>query len=139
MRHRAVILDDDYLVRFSLWHLFDRRGYEVFTFPEPSLCPLHVAQECPCPADVMCADLILSDVQMHASNGIDFVGQLIRKGCRQRHFGLMSGRFTEADLTRAPQLGCKLFNKPLDMDQLVAWVEEVEKSISVDRVLLDWR
>jgi len=35
MRLRAVIFDDEPLMRQLLWSLLDRRGYEVFTFPDP--------------------------------------------------------------------------------------------------------
>ena len=139
MRHRAVIFEDDALIRFALWKLFDDRGYEVFTFPEPGMCPLHVARECPCPADTSCSDLIISDVNMHGANGIDFLERLIQKGCRQRHIALMSGSFSEADLTRASRLGCTPFSKPLAMAALTAWVEEIERSIPPERKLFTWK
>ncbi len=75
---------------------------------------------------------------MLGMNGIDFVEQLITKGCRQRHFALMSGAFSEADRARGAKLGCALFDKPLDMQAVTAWVEEVEKSTAPDRILFDW-
>ena len=139
MRRRAVIFEDDALIRFALWKLLDGRGYEVFTFPEPSLCPLHVVRECPCPADTSCADLIISDVNMSGTNGIDFLEGLIHKGCRQRHFALMSGHFSEPDGARASKLGCALFSKPLAMAEFTAWIEEAERSIPPHRRLFDWR
>jgi CheY-like chemotaxis protein len=117
----------------------DDRGYEVVTFPEPGLCPLHVVQECPCPAGTTCTDLIISDVNMSGTNGIDFVEGLIQKGCRQRHIAIMSGNFSEADLARTSRFGCTLFSKPLAMDALTAWVEEAERSIPAERKLYDWR
>lgn len=138
MRRRAVIFDDDSLVRFALWHLLDHRGYEVFTFPEPGLCPLHVVLRCPCAVGTTCSDLIISDVNMHAASGIDYIQRLIENGCKQRHFALMSGNFSERDLTRGSELGCKLFTKPLDMDLVTDWVVEVERSVSSERVLFDW-
>ena len=138
MRRRAVIFDDNDLIRFALRTLLDRRGYEVFTFPEPGLCPLHVIQKCPCPANACCADLIISDVNMIGVNGIDFVEQMIEKGCRRPYFGLMSACFSTADLVRASKLGCASFTKPLDMDRVTAWVAEVERSIPSERILVDW-
>ncbi len=139
MRHRAVIFEDDSLIRFTLWKLFDDRRYEVLTFPEPGMCPLHVVRECPCPPDTTCSDLILSDVNMHGTNGIDFLETLIQKGCRQRHIALMSGNFSEDDLARATRLGCTLFTKPLSMAALTAWVEEIEQSIPRERKLYNWK
>ena len=139
MRLRAVIFEDDALIRFTLWKLFDDRGYEVFTFPEPGMCPLHVVRECPCPADTSCSDLIISDVNMSGTNGIDFLEGLIQKGCRQRHIALMSGNFSGTDLTRASRLGCTLFSKPLAMAALIAWIEETERSIPAERKLFNWK
>jgi len=139
MRHRAVVLDDNPTIRKLLWALFDRRGYEVFTFPDPGLCPLHILRECPCPTATCCADVIVSDVNMVDGNGIDFLEQLVQKGCKQRHFALMSGDFSDADLARASRLGCTLFKKPLDITMFRKWVEAVERSIPSERTLFDWQ
>jgi len=35
-------------------------------------------------------------------------------------------------------LGCAVFEKPVDMEALTAWVDAVEKSIPAERVLFDW-
>jgi DNA-binding NarL/FixJ family response regulator len=115
-----------------------QRGYEVLTFPEPGLCPLHAVRECPCPAEESCADLIISDVDMLNVNGIDYIERLVVKGCKQRHFALMSGQFSDNDLARASKLGCVAFTKPLEMDVIAAWVEMVERSIPPGRVLYHW-
>lgn len=133
-----MIFDDEDLFRHVLWMFFDQRNYEVITFPYPNLCPLHVGLECPCPLGTSCSDIIISDVNMLGMNGIDFIEKLIEKGCKQKHFALMSGAFTDADRERASRLGCVVFEKPINMEALTAWVEAVEKSISIERVLFDW-
>jgi CheY-like chemotaxis protein len=138
MRRRAVIFDDQESIRTVLWLFFDRRGYEVFSFSEPGLCPLHVVRECPCPAGSCCSDLIISDVNMMGANGLDFIEELIERGCRLPNFALMSGDFSDADLDRAAELDCVLFTKPLNMEALTVWVEEVEGSIPSERILYDW-
>ena len=138
VRRRVVICDDEELIRSVLWHLFDNRNYEVFTFPYPDLCPLHVASECPCPLGTTCADIIISDVNMLGRNGLAFVEKLMAKGCRQGHFALMSGAFSNADIERASHLGCAVFEKPLDMEALTAWVGSTEQSIPAERVLFGW-
>jgi len=139
VRRRAVIFDDNDLVRRGLWYFFDQHGYEVFTFSEPDLCPLHVVRECPCPVETSCADLIVSDVNILGRNGLDYIESLVEKGCKQRHFALMSGNFSDTDLARASKIGCVLFTKPVEMDAFAAWVEAVEKSIPSGRVLHDWK
>ena len=45
MSYRALIFDDQKEIRQMLWALFDSRGYEVFTFPHPGLCPLAEAHK----------------------------------------------------------------------------------------------
>ena len=77
-------------------------------------------------------------LNMHGTNGIDFLEVLIQKGCRQRHIALMSGNFSDTDLARAAKIGCALFAKPLELDAITAWVEVVEKSIPSERVLYNW-
>lgn len=138
MRRRAVIFDDNDLIRRNLWYFFDQRGYEVYTFRGPGICPLHVVRECPCPGDTSCADLIISDVNMLGMNGIDYIEKLIQKGCKLRNLALMSGDFTPADVARAANLGCVLFSKPLDMHAITAWVEVVEQAVLPGRILHDW-
>ena len=75
---------------------------------------------------------------MMGTNGIDYIETLISKGCKQRHFALISGSFSETDLTRALKLGCALFTKPLDMEAIQKWVEFVELGIAPERILYDW-
>lgn len=135
LRLRAVVFDDNALTGRALWNLFDRRGYEVFTFPEPGMCSLHVVRQCPCPPATSCADLIISDVNMREASGVDLIEQLLQKGCKQRHCALMSANFSEPDLARASKIGYTPFNKPLDFAKLTAWVEEVERSIPSERIL----
>lgn len=125
-------------MRFALWHFFAQRNCEVITFPEPGVCPLDVPLQYACPGGSSCSDLIMSDVNVLGVNGIDFVEQLITKGCRQRQFTLMSGAFSEADRARGAKLGCALFEKPLDMQAVTAWVEKGEKSTAPHRILFDW-
>lgn len=138
MNRRIVIFDDDHLIRFALWDLFDRRGYSVFTFPDPGLCPLYIIERCLCPPDTRCADLIVSDMNMTCSNGLDFIEELIQKGCRQPHFALMSGDFSDEDIQRAVKLGCALFTKPLDFTKVSEWADSAEKVISPGRRLYEW-
>ena len=137
-RYRAVIFDDNSVIRRVLESFLGHLGYEVFTFPDPRLCPLHVLGKCPCPAFTTCADVIISDLNMADENGIEFLEQLIQKGCLRPQLALMSGDFSDEDLSRASRLGCALFKKPLDMVEFGKWLEEVERSIPSKRTLYNW-
>ena len=138
MRLRAILFDDEPLMRQLLCAVFDMRGYEVFTFPEPGHCPLHVIQSCPCPEGTLCADVIISDLQMPGVNGLDFLQNLTKKGCRRPQLAMTSGQWTEDLVERARQLGCKVFHKPFKISEIIQWLEQVEPLIAPDRQLLNW-
>jgi len=139
MRIRTVIFDDNPGIRMGLWGVCDRRGHEVFTFPDPGICPLHVMRRCPCPAGTVCADIIISDIDMPQVNGLDFIEELHTKNCVAPHFLLISGEWSDADHARAVRLGCRLFTKPIHMEELNAWLEKIEPMVSPARKLLDWQ
>jgi len=139
MRLRAVIFDDEPAMRHVLWMLCDRRGYEVFTFPTPALCPLYAMHRCPCPPGTVCADLLLSDLNMPEVQGLDFVEGLLAKACVAPHIALMSAAWSEAARARAVRLGCRLFTKPFSSAEILAWFDTVESQVESTRALLDWR
>lgn len=133
--YRALIFDDDQVVRSILWTLLDQRGYEVFTFPHPGLCPLCEQSICPCPLAETCTDVILTDLEMPVKKGIDFIEEQLQKGCKCKNMALMSGLFTNEDLLRANSLGIKVFFKPFSVEDVIEWVEKVEKEIDDNRKL----
>jgi DNA-binding response OmpR family regulator len=139
MRLRAVIFDDEPAMRQVLWALCDRRGYEVFTFPDPGLCPLYGMRSCPCPLGTFCADILLSDLNMPEVQGLDFVEGLFAKSCVAPHIALMSAAWSEAARARAVRLGCRLFTKPFSSTEMLAWFDTVEAQVKPTRTLLDWR
>ena len=122
-----------------LWEVCDRRGYEVFTFPDPGICPLHVEDRCPCESEMTCTDVIISDLDMPNVKGLDFVETLLGKGCLCRHIALMSGAWTDRDVARASDLGCKIFAKPFHISQIIEWLDQVERELSPNRGLYDWK
>jgi len=138
MNYRALIFDDMKEIRKILWKLFDNRGYEVFTFSHPASCPLSEQEVCPCSSEETCADVILSDVNMPIKKGIDFLEEQIKKGCRCKHFALMSGEFSEEDVSKAKSLGIKIFKKPFKLAQIINWLDQIEKDTDQKRKLSDW-
>ena len=137
MRRRALIFADQADARRLMWSILNRRGYDVFSYLNPSVCPLSNIDRCPCPEGAICADVIISDVQMSRANGIDFVRQLIEKKCKHPHIAVISGNWTEPDMRRARQFGCKIFEKPLAILKLIEWLDEIEATIPRERCLFD--
>jgi hypothetical protein len=50
----------------------------------------------------------------------------------------MSADWAESDLQYAQKIGCKVFQKPFDLEELLQWFENCKKQIDQNRVLFDW-
>lgn len=138
MANRVLIFDDDKAIRKLLWSFFDNRGYEVFTFQNPAICPLSEANPCPCPKEQACSDIILSDIDMPIKNGMDFTEELIKKGCRCEHIALMSGGFSTDQFSKAKSIGMTIFEKPFRLEELERWLDPIEENLNPERKLADW-
>ena len=138
MNYRVLIFDDQKEIRQLLWSLFDRRGYEVLTFPHPGVCPLSEEHPCPCQKEQACSDVIISDLNMPFKNGLDFVEEQIHKGCRCKNIALMSGAFTNERLAKTRSLGITIFKKPFQLADIINWLDRIEKDIDPERKLEDW-
>jgi len=114
------------------------RGYEVYAFSNPAICPLQTVPECRCSGKQACTDIIISDLDMPNMTGLDFIEKQKKKNCKCQHVVLMSGSWTEQDLSRAHELGCKTFAKPFAFQEFYDWLDEVEKSLEPARELTNW-
>jgi CheY-like chemotaxis protein len=134
MRKRALVLDDDPVMRRTLGLLLGLRGYDVIPFPNPTACPINLTHV---PLGVF-ADVIFSDLEMPGMKGLEFVEDILGKGLQCPAIALVSGVWTDERRQRAEQLGCKVLTKPLQTDALNAWLDQVEREIRPTRVLADW-
>ncbi len=137
-RVRVILLDDNEGVRSILTEILKERGYEVFPYSDPGICPLQLERECLCSKGQACADIIISDVDMPSMTGLEFIENQKKKNCKIRHVVLISGGWTEERLERAHNLGCKTFSKPFPFGQFHNWLDEIEKSIEPTRELTNW-
>jgi CheY-like chemotaxis protein len=138
MKIRAFVFDDDEIVRSLITTVFERRGYEVYGFSEPRACPLLLDRECPCPKDHVCADIIISDLNMPNMSGLELIENQIKHGCKTPNFALISGDWSESELKRAQEIGCMTFSKPVGVGELTDWMNQCEKRIDPKRQLWDW-
>jgi DNA-binding response OmpR family regulator len=138
MKIRALVFEDDNTLRYVVKCALDARGYEVMVFENPAECALLKNHDCRCESNEVCADIMVSDVDMPEVSGLEFAKTQTRKGCKIVSIGLMSGRWSEPQLKEARELGCKTFEKPLDIGELNHWLDECELRIPKDRMLSDW-
>ncbi len=135
MKYRTILCEDNEPVREIFNFILEERGYEVFSFEDAGDCPLNSLTECTCNHVNPCSDIIISDVSMPKVNGLEFVENLRKKGCKIKNIALVSGYWIEKDIERAKEIGCTVFHKPLKTDVLSEWLDNCEENIDPQRVL----
>ena len=138
MKYRTILCEDYESVRKIFNSILAERGHEVFSFEDAGDCPLNSLTECKCNHVNPCLDIIISDVSMPKVSGLEFVKNLRKIGCKIKNIALVSGYWTEKDITRAKEIGCTVFHKPLKTEVLSEWLDNCEKNIDPQRVLSDF-
>ena len=135
---RIVLLEDQEDVRSVLSEALECRGYEVFSFSTPAICPLQKLPECRCMDNQRCTDVVIADIDMPGMSGLDFIENQKNKNCKCRHVALMSGSWSGEGLLRARELGCKILMKPFPFDEFYVWLDEIERHTDPTRELRNW-
>ena len=123
MALRVLIFEDNDILRSTLEHILEELGYEVFTFPDPEMCPVYDSANHNCPLDHACADVMISDVNMPTQTGLELIKDRRQKGCKIKYRALMSGDWTDFDLKFAQELGCHVFHKPFNLQRMLQWLQ----------------
>jgi CheY-like chemotaxis protein len=138
MKLRILVFDDSDLMRDMLKRALEERGHEVLPFSDPHECSLLRKHECRCGPNQVCADAILSDRDMPGMPGLTFFAGQVAGGCHVPNIAMMSGSWNETDLRAARRMGCRIFQKPVDIAELYDWLDECAKKTPPYRKLLDW-
>lgn len=123
---KAIVIDDDAVVRSLLTSVMKGRGYEVLSYPNPQECPLYTDKGCPCSYDKACPDVIITDFDMPFVNGIELLWKLKDVGCKCTNMALISGTWSEAYLKQMAPPGVVSFAKPFELDHIEKWLDETE-------------
>ena len=77
-----------------------------------------------CPMETPCYNVLLTDNQMPGMTGLEFLEQQRRCGCKipDHRKAIISGTWTKENLDKAAQLGCQVFHKPYQYDQISHWL-----------------
>jgi CheY-like chemotaxis protein len=122
----------------SLYSLFLRsKGYEVLHFQSPSACALIKKQTCSCPRNHVCADMMISDMDMEGMTGLELIRQQYERGCRAltEHKAVISKGLTSSQKSEAAALGCKTLLQPFRLKDMMEWVRKCEQGILPGRKL----
>jgi CheY-like chemotaxis protein len=137
MKLRAIVLDDDDLLRTLMIGVLKDRGYEVHSSPEPFLCPIFLDSKCSCPVESHCANIIITDINMPGMTGFEFIEHQKRNGCKIQNVAMMSGGWTDEEIEHAKRLGCHIFEKPFKINEIEKWLDDCEKKYDPNSKLSD--
>ena len=74
----------------------------------------------------ICADIIITEVSISKNNGLGGWEELKNNGCRVKNIALVSDNWAEIDISKAKELGCSIFYKPVAPEELFEWIETCE-------------
>lgn len=136
-KRRAILFDDDAILLRLFSEMFKSKGYEVFAYSDPVVCPIHAENAATARRLDPCADILITDYLMPRMNGLNLLMAQNRHGCRlpMKNKALISG-LTHAEVRqKALDMGCVFFEKPVDFDELEAWIAECEERMDVSQPL----
>jgi response regulator RpfG family c-di-GMP phosphodiesterase len=135
-RPRAVIIDDDIVIVALLRTYLQLRGYEVFSYREPRVCPVY-DDDAECGLNRPCADIMLVDFNMARMNGIDLLNTQSARKCKltPKNKALITGYADLLSQSIIDEMSYAFFEKPLDFNLLAAWFDECEERFDLSQPL----
>ncbi|NIQ09844.1 MAG: response regulator, partial [Gammaproteobacteria bacterium] len=123
---KIIIIDDDPAINLLLETALSKLGHDVLTFSDPAACPLAQKETYTCSQDLLCADVILTDIVMPNMSGIDLLKLQEERGCRilKENKAFISATTKDEHFEAIAELGYKHFVKPFKLVDIVAWLGE---------------
>lgn len=138
---RVIIYEDDVVTLNMLKRFFTKRGYEVYSYNEPQVCPLYEGLSNSCEKKDLCADLIISEFKLPIMTGIELFQRQSKRGCKMdSKMKAISSFYSDDELLKmCNDLGCRFFEKPYELSALSGWLSECEKLFDLSQPLNDKR
>jgi CheY-like chemotaxis protein len=137
----VIIYENDIATLNTLKSFFATRGYEVYAYNDPQVCPLHESLANSCEKNYLCADLVISEFKLPNMTGIELFQLQSKRGCRlENKMKAISSFYSDDELLKmCNDMGCKFFKKPFEVPALAGWVTECEKLYDLSQPLNDKR
>ncbi|UCH81861.1 MAG: response regulator [Nitrospiraceae bacterium] len=130
---RAIIYDDEIILLNLFKEWLTQRGYEVLSFTEPKVCPLHEKKSDRCTQEHKCADVVITDFNMPEMTGLELLQRQCQRGCKldTKHKAVISGVTEKRIRETIKDMGASFFQKPLIIPEFSEWLSECEKRIDL--------
>lgn len=138
MTVRILVFEDDTMTRDLLASGLRKRGYEVLAFPSPVTCSLVSDRAAFCSHEHACADIVITDMNMPCMTGLEFVWHQYQKNCKcpPENKAVVSAELSWNQEQEFASLGCRYFQKPFKLGEILAWASECERRIPAGRILI---
>ena len=135
---RIILFEDDKNIRTMLKLLFEKHECEILTFEDPSLSQIYQSNDCQCNANEVCADIMITDIDMPHVSGLDFIEGEVEKGCKIKNFAIISGFMTNKNIKYAENLGVTIFYKPTFFFEISEWIDKCFEKDKRNLNLSNW-
>jgi len=134
-RMRVLLFEDNADLRSMLQSLLVENGWEVVDFMTPHDCPLRHSTGCMCEHSEVCSDVIVTDFEMPTVDGVTFLHDLVKVGCKVPYMAVFTGCEDSTKLQYAKDSGFVVFEKPRQLSELLAWLKGIESQLQDARRL----
>jgi DNA-binding NtrC family response regulator len=127
-KQKIILVDDLTWCSEILSEVLRDEGYEVESFSNArAVCDVFCQTVNSCKAEHACANYLLTDNRMPGISGLEMIKIQALQGCKipSQNRAVVSGSWTEEEISQATRLKCKTFEKPYDFDAILVWLEEV--------------
>ena len=113
----------------------------MYSSSAPVECPVYDSPSGRCGKMNRCADVAIAEYKMPGMTGIELFQRQAERGCRLdiKMKAVMSAYPDDQILSLCNELGCRLFEKPLELSELAGWLSECEKHYDLSQSLTDKR
>lgn len=138
MNLRILVFDDENIIRAPIRIFLKDHGYEVLDFASPVSCALISENQCPCPRDHACADIVITDMNMPGMSGLELVRKMADNGCHvpPENKIVISSALTLKQEAELHALGCHYLPKPFELDALLTLILNCRQNVLHERKLV---
>lgn len=138
MKQRVLVFEENEIISSTLKEILQERGYEVIIFPDSGVCPLSKMEDHTKISNASCADIIISDIYMPTVEGLNVIKNRVDRGCGVTCRALMSADWSDVVWQYAKRIGCRLFSKPFDLEDMLEWLDDCAKQVGAERKLFNF-
>jgi hypothetical protein len=136
MKLRVFLYKPGEDVRQSLPPYIESLGHEVAVINLPQICLKYYSPKDLCSVTQVCADVIIVGTEVAPAKSLSMLEERVTAGCHgAKHNAFICGDLSDDERQRAEAIGCRFFEKPLQLEMIGEWLAEVQQQVEQHREL----